>query len=162
MLQRIGTGSFTTAYRVNKSEVMLDTSDPVKYHMASGFTSDSTLFPRIYSKADGLLYMKYYPKLTSLKQNLTPRHWEYYKELRRIHDETMWSFSPNALHSAIDSIKYQYLRDAVREQMISLEAHRPYDPLFECSPRNVRTHNGKLILLDCFYYATSLRETRGW
>jgi hypothetical protein len=34
------------------------------------------------------------------------------------------------------------------------------DVMFEISPRNVAVHNGNLILLDCFFIKSKLREVR--
>lgn len=156
-MQLIGKGSFTKAYLVSPGEVMLDTRDPVKHHIVNGDVIQGSMFPKLYKKADGRIYSKYLPRTPSLKANLSERHWKYYKELRDLSN-----FIEADCHSTVSirrmlgTIKYSVLHDQVVNQFEQLRNLAPYDIYFECSPRNVRAHKGKLVLLDCFFYYSEL------
>jgi hypothetical protein len=66
----------------------------------------------------------------------------------------------------LDELRKQFNRlpkwaaRALNEQIDGLMNYGA-DIRFEISPRNVAVKNGKLILLDCFFFASKLREVRG-
>ena len=70
-MKLIGKGSFTKAYLSN-NEVYLDSCDPIKECISFGWFPESRLFPKIENDSkSGMYKMKYYPKVRSLKNNLT-------------------------------------------------------------------------------------------
>ena len=166
-MQLIGKGSFTKAYRKDKTTVLLKSDDPIKECMSMGWFPDSRLFPKIIRTDCGEYEMKYYEKVSSLKKSLTDTHYEIYKELRKVSENIeRTSNIYDGLFNVIDGFKM--IKDRrLKEIMIrAVEACSNYgsDVEFEISPRNVAvTKTGKLILLDCFFMkskALNIRKTK--
>ena len=166
-MQLIGKGSFTKAYRKDKTTVLLKSDDPIKECMSMGWFPDSRLFPKIIRTDFGEYEMKYYEKVSSLKKSLTDTHYEMYKELRKVSENIeRTSNIYDGLFNVIDGFKM--IKDRrLKEIMIrAVEACSNYgsDVEFEISPRNVAvTKTGKLILLDCFFMkskALNIRKTK--
>lgn len=157
----IGRGCFTKCYRLGRNKVRLVSTDPAKECVALGWGSNSRLFPRIKRIETEVYEMEYFPKVKSLKAALRPDQYELYRALRNINVcPTKGDFA------YLDELRKQFNRlpkwaaRALNEQIDGLMNYGA-DIRFEISPRNVAVKNGKLILLDCFFFASKLREVRG-
>ena len=167
-MKRIGKGSFTTCFLNDDGKtVTLHSCDPMKEGLALGVISNSRLFPKIerlnYSDNGAVYTMKYYPRVKSIKSNLNPLHYSYYLELREAYDRISYDKLYDASFVVIASfklIKNRYLRRVMIE---AIEACMNYgtDICFEISPRNIAVDKGRLILLDCFFSGSLLRQQRG-
>lgn len=162
-MKQIGKGEFSTVYRKNKNTVLIKSRDHAKECMAAGWFPECSLFPtleRVGSSDCGEFSFyeeKYYPKKASLKKNLRPSEWEFYKILRGFFNDyplmgkTRHQYL-NTWHECFDRIpgKFHVKREQMKE---ALDAMGNYgeDVCFEISPRNVTAHNGRLVLLDCFF-----------
>lgn len=144
---------------MENGKVKLISSDPVKQCMAEGWFPESRLFPKIKQIGSGEYEMKYYPKVSSLKNNLVPLHYGYYKRLREIHKQYCYSQNPYDMYSLLTR-KFEKLPKYLRENLqgaIDGLSNYGTDIGFEISPRNVAvTKTGKLILLDCFFLRSQL------
>ena len=157
----IGKGCFTKCYRISHNKVRLISADPAKECAALGWGSNSRLFPRIKQIETEVYEMTYYPKVKSLKAALRPDHYKIYQALRNIN---VWPTKGDFAY--LDELRKQFnklpkrVAKALNEQIDGLLNYGT-DVRFEISPRNVAVKNGKLILLDCFFFASKLREVRG-
>lgn len=165
-MTKLGKGSFTTAYlSENQKTVFLNSVDPIKECMAYGWFPSSNLYPKI-KLSDNENYdyeMKYYEKVSSLKESLKPEHWKMYQELKSISDNM--TFPSNKFECSFEYIKeFKKLKNKRFSKALinGMEACMNYgtDISFEISPRNVAVNNGNLILLDCFFSLTALRTVR--
>ena len=166
-MQLIGKGSFTKAYRKDKTTVLLKSDDPIKECMSMGWFPDSRLFPKIIRTDFGEYEMKYYEKVSSLKKSLTETHYEMYEELRKVSKNIKRTSN---IYDGLFNVRdgFKMIKDRrLKEIMIrAVEACSNYgsDVEFEISPRNVAvTKTGKLILLDCFFMkskALNIRKTK--
>lgn len=174
-LKRIGKGAFTTAYLKDERTVLLKSKDPIKECMANGWFPSCRLFPKVYfanldATPDGFAWyeMKYMAQSRSLKSDLDPDQWELYKAIRwawmTVDYDTECGF--DWTHKMLISFEKQYpqYRRQHRQILAAWEAARKYgsDIAFEISPRNVRAVRGKLVLLDCFFKLSTLKEVRGY
>lgn len=161
-MRQIGKGSFTTAYlKPDKKVVLLKSCDPIKECMAYGWFPNSRLFPKVsFGEQDGTYLMKYYPKVSSLKQALVPKDYALYLELKNL-----WKQMPNGagFNEVLAVFKLISNRHTRKIMIEALEACGNYgsDVVFEISPRNVAVSpTGRLILLDCFFMRSKLKELR--
>lgn len=166
-MKLIGKGTFTRAYLLPDGEtVKLVTNDPCK-ECAAMFAPDSPIFPKLecdgYEGEKRVYRMKYYPKVKSLKNSLTPRDYRLYGLLRKV---TLSLWGPDAyLAKFIDKVEeilpeeFANEKEAIREHVDALNNYGD-DMKFEISPRNVAVDNGKLILLDCFFKVSYLLARR--
>lgn len=154
----IGKGSFTKCYRIGR-KVRLVSTDPAKECAALGWGSDSRLFPRIKRTETGVYEMEYFPKVKSLKAALRPDQYKLYRALRNINVcPTKGDFAYlDELRKQFNKLLPKRVSKALNEQIDGLMNYGA-DIRFEISPRNVAVKNGKLILLDCFFFASKLRE----
>jgi len=160
-MKQIGKGAFTTAYKKDASTVLLKSVDPIKECMAHGWFPNSQLFPNVkFGERPGEYVMRYYNTNPSLTK-LHPKHRKFYDEL---HD--LWTSLPlhsgyNEVYQAFTKIKDRNYR---RIMVDALQACSNYgsDVCFEISPRNIAiTKTGRMVLLDCFFMRSKLREVRG-
>ena len=173
-LPLIGRGAFSTVYRKNAKTVLIKSVDPVKECMAMGWFPNSRMFPKTTRVAildddqgTALYEQRYYPKAMSLKAALKPAEWEFYRELRG----NVWMAcnvfgndpykTLDSLRSVISNLPSKYARKKTA-LLGAIDALTNYgaDIRFEISPRNVAVHNGRLILLDCFFMAGKAKEVR--
>ncbi len=158
----IARGSFTKCYLLPGGErVRLESIDPAKECMALGWGGDHPMFPEI-KRVDYEVYeMKFYPRVSSLKSALEPDQWEFYKKLREIQNKCGWKWKNDWDH--VESLRAEFLKlpdgQALSDHLDGLMNYGA-DIRFEISPRNVAVDNGKLILLDCFFFSSKLSETR--
>ena len=158
-MKLIGKGSFTKAYRKDSKTVILHSVDMVKECMSMGWFPSSNLFPTIKKLEYGetsTYEMKLYEKVTAPKKQLTSKHYETYKELRKIHGSNADEIRGSISNSDISHKIKEHLNGAIDALMNYGE-----DIVFEISPRNIATtKTGKLILLDCFYFRSALSKVR--
>ena len=161
-LKLIGKGSFTKCYLLNETTVLLQSDDPIKEAMAYGWFPEHDLFPAVKdSTLDGFYEMEYYPRVSSLKNNLDNDQYDIYKTLRGLsttHSLNKYD-SYSKWYEAFESLDNEDLRDCMISALAACTNYGS-DVSFEISPRNVAVKNGKLILLDCFYMISKLQETR--
>lgn len=163
----IGKGAFSTVYQKTPKKVLIKSTDNVKECMSFGWFPASSMFPKVKRIDVGNEYsfyeMKYYPKVRSLKNNLKPFEYEFYKVLRSL--TPVWNINPYdryyELHWLFDTIpnKFHHRRQVLKDTLESLSNYGT-DIGFEISPRNVAVDRGKLILLDCFYFISALTDRR--
>ena len=163
-MRQIGKGAFTTAYLKSKNTVLLKSSDPVKECMAHGWFPKSHNFPKVsFYKHTNDYVMKYYPKKKSLKKSLKPSEWQFYKELQKLFNSVQYHYGYN-IAFLIRQIKIHISKPHKRRILLeAIDALRNYgeDIRFEISPRNVAVSpTGNLVLLDVFFFAHKLRESR--
>lgn len=158
--KQIGKGSFSTVYRKgNSKNVYIKTNDYVKEAMCLWF-ENSRLFPKIqHSDIEGFDYkMKYYPKHTSLKLSLKPKEYQKYLLLRDFNGTQDF----NILWDTFSTIKIKSLKKNLLDALSALSNYG-FDIVFEISPRNVSVSpTGNLVLLDCFYIQSQLKDIRGY
>lgn len=156
-MKLIGKGDFTRAYLQTNGKVFLKSVCPVKECMAHGWFPNSRLFPKIKQvncdEHCTMEYeMEYYPKVKSLKQNLDPKEYQMYKDLRAL--SIGYTNNPHNFYhlwyEQFETLKNKRLREAMIDALDGC-SNFGSTVCFEISPRNVATKNGKLILLDCFF-----------
>lgn len=166
----IGKGTFSKAYLTDQGYVELHSVDPVKECMALWGFGDSRLWPqieRIECQGNGwqVFKMPLYDKPKSLKNSLNPDDWEFYKALKAIPRAMNWEKDyelKGKWHRAFDKLRDKWAQhvEALDEALDSI-ANYGFDICFEISPRNVAVKDGNLILLDCFFLRSKLREVTG-
>lgn len=167
-MKRIGKGAFSTVYRQTKKKVLIKSTDNVKECLSMGWMPDHAMFPTtervgVSDCGEYQFYeQKYYPKVSSLKNNLSSFEWEFYKALRELFICKDFSPNPHTLHQewhdAFDTLpgKFWRKRELLKEALDGL-ANYGSDICFEISPRNVAASGGKLVLLDCFFFKSQLK-----
>ena len=157
---KIGKGSFSTAYLMDNGKVFIKSTDHIKECMAQGWFPSSRLFPKVeFGEAINTYIMKYYKKVTSLKNTLTEKDYAMYKELRVIANSLNYKAGYNELYEAFKMIKNRRVRVALQEALSACSNYGG-DIGFEISPRNVAVNKGRLVLLDCFFIRSQLKEVR--
>ena len=164
---------FTTAYLNEKEECILKTFDTVKMSISEGYCSEHRLFPpiervgEIYhgGKSMVMLKMEYFPRVTSIKNNVSPRQWRLYKALRDVFRAVMmergrWEYM-DLLYDTFRKMPSEFAneKEALVEMVDQLRNYMTFVG-FEISPRNVAVKGGKLVLLDCFFDMDLLAKTR--
>ena len=160
-MKLLGRGAFTKAYLMDNGKVLLKTCDPIKECMANSWFPDSELFPRLVWIDLGIYEMEYYPRTKSLKSSLEPGQYAIYTALRGL--KAPYTKNDNDLYSAwyelFDSLEDDKLK-LVMQDALGACSNYGKDIGFEISPRNVAVRDGKLVLLDCFFSVSKLREVR--
>lgn len=151
-MKLIGKGAFTRAYLQDSGKVLLKSSCPVKEAISMGFCGDSRFIPEIKCVDFQKYEMPFYEKPKSLKKALKPDQWTFYSELRRLYNE----YKMVGTGLIIAAFKGSKLTPTQKRNMIEFVegvANIGYDDVgFEISPRNVAVRNGRLILLDVFFF----------
>lgn len=174
--QLVGKGAFTKAYTspAEPDTCYLVSSDPAKECLA--LFGYSTTMPNLFPKLERIKYLdsganvfktKFYAKSNSLKSDLDADQYALYKALvamhRSVHTCVIKDYDLADKHyKALDDLKtknpdFKIYVEALQESIDSL-CNYGTDILFEISPRNVRVDNGKLVLLDVFFFRSKLRE----
>lgn len=165
-LKQIGKGAFTVCYKKDSRSVILKTKDPTKECMSHLFPKHN-MFPKTeyLDTINGYHFykQKYHKKVRSIKNNLTPSEYEFYKELRSL----FLNFTPpqNSLdlyfvwYKKFESLpnKFHRKKELLLEALDALSNYNT-DICFEISPRNIAIHNKRLVLLDCFFFKSKLEK----
>lgn len=164
-LKIIGRGHFTTAYLKDDTTVILRSRDKVKEIMSMGSFPETELFPKIkqvgYRVEDEFsIYETDFVKVCgSLKRRLSNNWLRVYQQLRVL-DKASYK-NVFELREIVGDMTF---REDIKEDLLgAIEAliDGGEDVVFEISPKNVGyTEDGKLILLDCFYYKSAIRGKR--
>lgn len=151
----IGKGSFTKCYKVSEKEVLLVSRDPVKLAMSEMFWPKSRRFPKVekHPTIEDAYLTPYLGKTQSLKKGLNKKEYELYRELRRTYVE---STGYCKVHDVIKGIKHPIKKLLLNAADVIANYRDIRDLRFEISSRNVRVKNGKLVLMDCFYFSDLL------
>ena len=175
-LKLIGKGMFTKCYQLSSNRVLLKSTDPIKEALWFGEV-DNFRFPTLERRFDlesdvhdyRVYEMEYFPKMSSLKNNLDPSEWELYKLLHEL-DFAQAGFQPSQRHLKMEHtdnlqmlIEESYLPTDIKElllEVINVIQNYTDAIAFEISPRNVAIYNGKLILLDVFFDIHTLHRKR--
>lgn len=170
--KKIGRGAFSTVYKETDTTVLIVSSDPVKECMSLGWFPESPLFPEVErveisfdEKGNCLYRMEYLSRPSSLKKNLDAEHWKIYKTLRDYFSTLFPPFQKDRSYEVLKAA-FQDCLEAFPECLEALEnalealANYGSDMWFEISPRNVAVKDGKLILLDCFFMQSKLKEVQ--
>ena len=166
MKKLIGKGAFTKAYLLDSGKVELRSCDPVKECMALVGFGGSYLWPIIERIDDEVYTMNYLPNTPNLKSNLEPKQYQLYSALRKLKPYINfkwgcgiqdWEYSDHwrKQFGGLPA-EFEEEKQALLEAVDSL-ANYGQDIQFEISPRNVRAVNGKLCLLDCFFFVSQLQ-----
>lgn len=160
-LQLIGKGLFSKVYRLNDKQVYIQSTCYAKECISMNWHNSTNIFP-VLEPVDIQEYIcEYYAPVKSLKKELIAAHYDIYKQLRSL---------------SVGYVKNNYdLLDKWREQFATVTNKKFRHALldmtdnlcnwgtqinFEISPRNVAVKNGKLILLDVFFFSDQLNEQR--
>lgn len=171
-MRKIGRGMFSTAYLKNKNTVLIKTTDKAKLCMSERLFPKSRMFPKL-KKIDitnnyCFYEMEYYPRVGSLRKALLPEEFEFYQILRKLKKEKMassafdynksydWRAFFRMVWKKIPA-KFAYKRKILLQALDTMYCYGQ-DVCFEISPRNVAVKNGKLILLDCFFFENDLNK----
>jgi len=155
-MQLIGKGTFSKVYRISENKVKIVSSDWAKECQA--LFIDSFLVPKL-EKID--YEMEYFDKVQSLKNSLLPGQYEIYKELRAL----PFFYCANSydyldkLRDNFKLLKNEKVKEGLMDVLDELSNYGT-DIVFEISPRNVAVKNGKLVLLDCFFFKSQLTQVR--
>ena len=158
----IGKGLFSTCYlQADKKTVVLKSVDGIKECMSMGWFPSNNCFPKVEYIEQGLYKMKYYKKVSSLKNELKPKQYAIYQELRKLTIGYVKN-SYNSLEEWIKQFKTVSNKTMSKALINAIEACANYgsDISFEISPRNVAVNNGNLILLDCFFVQSEANKQR--
>lgn len=184
-LPKVGKGGFTRCYQLNDDTVLLESYDPIKKLMAEGRFPKSKLFPEVRQHKNpfgvgGDFYTMFYykgrpPRSTKswLKRELEPDQYLMYLSLeslrvqvedsirgkRGVDRRTVW----NEAFASLADKKLGKLMTKANNMCCTVAD----SIMFDCAPKNVAPHNGKLILLDCFYssklfYKIKLQDKPEW
>jgi hypothetical protein len=164
----IGKGAFTRAYLLSNGTVEPVSSDPVKECLALWGFGDSALWPQLERgeyRDDGkqVYRMQFYPKVKSLKDALLPDQYALYAALRELPTarHANPSLLSDELRKVFGALPDQFANE--REALLcAIDALGNYgtDLKFEISPRNVSAVDGKLVLLDVFFFVSKLTNGR--
>ncbi len=157
-LPLIGKGTFSKVYKESEHTVLIVSEDPVKEVMGLGWFPNSRLFPKLERLESDTFRCKLYTKCKAPKKELKPKEYEKYLVLRKLF-QSNWSQDYHTWYNAFKTIKIKSLREAM---LGALEActNLGSDIGFEISPRNIACHNGNLVLLDCFFMVSKLKEVK--
>ena len=163
----IGKGHFTKAYLVD-GRVELVSSDPIKECMSMGWFPESRLFADVKFEHHNMnetntYSMEYFDRPKSLKNSMCEHDWDLYLTLKSLFNVFQNPMNPHMLHSewhkAFDMIPDRFVEE--REELKeALDACANYgsDICFEISPRNIAVKDSRLILLDCFFVRSKLKN----
>jgi hypothetical protein len=168
-MKLIGKGMFSNVYREGSSKtVVIHSSDPAKEALSFNWHRNASgVFPKTERADFGVYKMEYFPRV-SLKSSLRPDQYALYKELRKTFDR----LGGNMEYRRYNHTKYAALYcemnnseipNKVKNDILSyIDSLANYgsDICFEISPRNVAVKNGRLILLDCFFFKSELEKVR--
>ena len=157
-MELIGKGLFSKVYKVNSKKVLIKSVCYSKE--CTSLFINSMWFPKLERIELNEYLCEFYPKVASLKSSLKPKHYELYKELRKINVYCHNDYDNYyKLREEFEKVSNKSLRTALIDYLDDF-AQYGTDIGFEISPRNVAVKNGRLILLDCFFNKSQLCEVR--
>ena len=160
-LKLIGKGMFSKVYQLNDKEVLIKSNDLAKECIC--YMVESDLVPDIEQIEDGIYKMEYFPKVKSLKDSLDMDQYKLYQELSKLNISIGMHTRKNDYYFLWREQFETISDEEVREDLLNVidcMCNYGADVRFEISPRNVAVKNGKLVLLDCFFFASQLEDVR--
>lgn len=165
----VGKGCFSKVYEnpEDPSSVLIVSCCPTKECMSFGWGNSGDLFPKLERLDDcgdfQCFKMKRYSKTRKIKPFISDHQWQLYRALGGL----MCKFKPPSKISYCHwQEQFESLPDEFEDEksqlleMLDALANYGDDMCFEISPRNIAIDNGKLILLDCFFMISKLKEVR--
>jgi len=161
-LKLIGQGSFSRVYKLDEETVLIRSRDPAK-ECYSMYQMESDRFPILEYMGDDerdkrfSFYKSKFYKRQPLKSSLRPEEYELYKALKTMWHQSFGQQRPddgyNFWYEEVGKLpdKFATEVEGIRDCLGSL-ANWGSDICFEISPRNVAVDDGRLILLDCFFF----------
>lgn len=163
-LKKIGSGAFCQVYRKGKTKVIIQSCCTVKRAMSEGFFPDSPLFPKIklldrkgrWSYYEGT-YMKVFDEYSTLMSKLNPFDKEFYHELNLAqylddHDEDYFDSYAGVIKNIETLPNKFHCRKALMIEAVEGLSNYGSDMALDVGTKNVALKNGKLVLLDCFFF----------
>lgn len=172
-MKLIGRGMFSRVYQsdeVGSDHVIILSNDRAKEALSFNWHDNETgIFPtleKVDYTGDFFVYtQKFYPRIRAWKKALDADQYRLYCDLKEVFNDTCMNVKNEydryyMLYNAFDKspIREDYKQDIL--SMIDSLANFGADIGFEISPRNIAIENGKLILLDCFFFTTDLLKAR--
>lgn len=152
-LKLIGKGLFSKVFKLNDKQVLIQSVCNVKECLSMDWHQSTGIFPKIESIDYQEYTCEYYDKVSSIKYSLCPKHYEIYKDLRSLsinRNGNNYDLSYKWIEE-FKKVKDKKYREALLDMIECLHNYGS-DIDFEISPRNIAIKNGKLILLDVFYF----------
>lgn len=159
-LKQIGKGAFSKVYLMDK-QVLIKSSCHVKECISHEWHNSTGVFPKLIGVDFGEYLCEYYPPVKSLKESLCTKHWEIYKDLRGLsvgHVRNRYDLL-DEWRKQFKKVKDKKFRNALLDMTDQL-CNWGTRISFEISPRNVAVKNGKLILLDVFFFEDQLDDVK--
>lgn len=167
-MKKIGQGAFSKVYRKSSDTVLIKSIDHVKECMSLGWFPNSRMFPKIEQVGQDdygeykFYESKYYPRISSLKNELLPSEWEFYKALRGLDRFSCIAQKGSYLdhwRKQFETLpsKFNHKKQALFDALDALSNYGN-DICFEISPRNIAVSGKKLVLLDCFFFHSQLMK----
>lgn len=160
-LKKIGQGLFSTVYRLNETQVLIKSTDYVKECLSMQWHDSEGIFPEI-ERVDNEFYTcKYYEPVKSLKNSLNDEHYAVYRELRDLSIGFIKNSHDNYFkwREQFQTVSNEEFRYALINMIDNLTNYGT-EISFEISPRNVAVENGRLILLDVFFFKDQANKIR--
>ena len=164
-LNRIRTGLFTRAYKINNKNVLLHSVCLAKHCNAELGFGDNYLFPEIEKITYQTFKMPFYnvgSKKGGIRNKVSARQWRLYKALRNLSVYCRNNYDlGQAWERAFESLPSEF-KNEKRYLIEALNSFRNYTcfPCFEISPRNIAIKGNKIVLLDCFFCLEQSRKVR--
>lgn len=165
-MQRIGKGAFSIVYKKDEKTVFIKSKDNVKECMSMGWFPNTRMFPKIervgVSDCGEFQFYeeKFYERKLAPKKDLLPDEYEFYQALRNLNTRCDNNYMRlDHWRNQFDSLpaKFKRKKKLLNEALDALSNYGT-DICFEISPRNIAIHAGKLVLLDCFFFASALKK----
>lgn len=159
----LGKGTFSVCRDNQDGTVTLTSVCPCKFNLFYVSELQSSRFPKVKhmdteSRGNFKItkyVMKKYDKLKSVKSNLLPAEYAFYKELKKIEQDYHKSldFRLINLEYLINKSNLHYKRKKllIDSAYAAVGGNRVAKLGFEIAKRNLAVANGKLILLDVFF-----------
>lgn len=160
-MQKIGRGLFSTVYRDGEDVIVKSSCWAKECNALFGY-GDSELWPEIVQLEYGEVptyRMPYYEQPKSLKTALLPDQYDLYKALKAHGDAFTFRFRESE-YERYNRFFAHWEPFPFMQQAIEALSNYGNDMRFEISPRNVAVKDGKLILLDVWFFASQAFEIR--
>lgn len=154
---RFATGLFSTAY-MDGEHVILKSICRAKECLALFGFGDSEYWPQIEQVERYVYRMTFYQPLK--KDSLSPDQWALYQALRA-HTQAFQNHVPRETsYNRFDRLYAHWQPFPFIQEALESLTNYGQDIDIEISPRNVKTLNGRLILLDIFFFRDAVAEVR--
>jgi len=154
---RFATGLFSTAY-MDGEHVILKSICRAKECLALFGFGDSNYWPQIEQVERYVYRMPFYQPLK--KSSLDVDQWALYQALRA-HTQAFNSYVPREpSYDRYDRLYAHWAAYPFIQEALESLTNYGQDIDIEVSPRNVKVQDGKIILLDIFFFRDAVAEVR--